>query len=64
MASNEIYFDELFRRISSPQTSERFKSLRLATPQELASTFRPSPADSEKMEEQPNIPSAPNVLLK
>lgn len=28
MTSNEIYFDELFRKITSPQTSERFKSLR------------------------------------
>lgn len=64
MASDEIDFDELFRRISSPQTRERFKALRITTPQDLASTFRPSPADSEKTEEQPNITSASNVLLK
>lgn len=52
MTSDELDFDELFRIISSPQTRERFKALRLATPEDLASTFKPSPADSEKTEAQ------------
>lgn len=64
MTSNEIDFDELFRSIGSHQTRERFKALRLATPQDLASTFKPSHADSDKMEEQLKIPSALNILLK
>lgn len=62
MASKEIDFDELFRRISSPQTSERFKALRLATSEDLASTFKPSPADSGKMEAQLNFPFAPHLM--
>lgn len=62
MTSNEIDFDELFRRISSPQTRERFKALRLATPEDLASTFKPSPTDSGKTEAQLNFLSAPHVL--
>lgn len=64
MTSNEIDFDRLFRRISYPQTRERFKALRLATPEDLASTFQASHVDSEKTEPQPNFPPASNVLLK
>ncbi len=62
MTSNEINFDELFRRISSPKTGERFKALRFATSEDLASAFKPSPADSGKTETQLNFASAPHVM--
>jgi hypothetical protein len=42
MNSNNIDLEELFRRISSPRTSEVFKALRHATTENLASTFRAS----------------------
>ena len=38
-AANE--FDELFARISAPQTAKAFKSLRHASTEDLASTFKP-----------------------
>lgn len=41
MNSNNIDLEELFRRISSPQTAEAFKALHHATTENLASTFRP-----------------------
>lgn len=60
MISNKINFEELFRKISLPQTREHFKKLRSATYEEIASTFQPGPAESEKMKAQLNFSSAPN----
>lgn len=64
MTANEIDFEELFRRISSPQTSERFKALRLATTEDLASTFKPSAADSEKTEGAAKFPIGINCSFE
>jgi len=50
MNSNNMDLEELFRRISSPQTAEAFKALRHATTENLASTFRPSRAESVEVE--------------
>lgn len=41
MNSDNIDLEELFRRISSPRTSEVFKAVRRATTEDLANSFRP-----------------------
>lgn len=40
MSFDNIGFEELFGRISSPQTAARFKFLRKATPEDLAKAFQ------------------------
>lgn len=48
MDSENIDLDQLFRRISSPQTQKGFKTLRHATSEDLANSFQPDPRQTAR----------------
>ena len=60
MNSDSMNFEMLFRRVSSSETNERFKTFRYATTEDLARTFDLSLDESAKRERLANCPPAPN----